>query len=351
MGIYERPDSKYWWVLIERKGQKPIRFSTEIPIDGGSVNQTRALKHQAQEAYATQKGDLARQRFQIPTERERRGFSEHRAWYAEHVSSQKRGKVRERSILRQLGAFFDTYSLDQIDQTLVREWRSERRANVSAATVYREEALLKNLLSMAVPKYLEKNPLAGMKMVRVPETDTRVLTRDEEAALLKALETAEDYAIIVCALDTLLRLSNVKDLTRQQDHGGYLFSDAKAGAVRIPISTRLRKALDALPVKGAHYFPTYHAGGNYFIQKMFDRACKRADLVLGRKEGGLSFHCLRHTGATRMLASGADVKTVMEIGGWKNLKVMARYLHPTDDRKRDAVEAVGPPQKKKRPKR
>jgi integrase len=53
------------------------------------------------------------------------------------------------------------------------------------------------------------------------------------------------------------------------------------------------------------------------------------------------FHCLRHTGASRMLAAGVDVKTVMEIGGWKNLAVMQRYLHPTDERKREAVNAIG----------
>ncbi len=61
----------------------------------------------------------------------------------------------------------------------------------------------------------------------------------------------------------------------------------------------------------------------------------------GRKTGRVSFHCLRHTGASRMLPSGADVKTVMEIGGWRNLKVMERYLHPTDERKKAAVDAIG----------
>jgi hypothetical protein len=59
--------------------------------------------------------------------------------------------------------------------------------SVSASTVRREEALLKHLLTTAVPKYLERNPLAGLKRLRVADTDTRVLTHQEEARLLKAL--------------------------------------------------------------------------------------------------------------------------------------------------------------------
>jgi len=31
--------------------------------------------------------------------------------------------------------------------------------------------------------------------------------------------------------------------------------------------------------------------------------------------------------------SGVDVKTVI-VGGWRNMKVLQRYLHPTDDAKR-----------------
>lgn len=110
--------------------------------------------------------------------------------------------------------------------------------------------------------------------------------------------------------------------------------------MRLPISDRLRAALDALPMTGTHYFPTYAAGGNNAATRMFTAACKAADVQLVRKEGGVSFHCLRHTGATRMLESGVDPKTVMEIGGWRSLVVMARYLHPSEDRKRAAVNAI-----------
>ncbi len=74
---------------------------------------------------------------------------------------------------------------------------------------------------------------------------------------------------------------------------------------------------------------------------MFGKACEAVRIPVGRNKGGVSFHVLRHTGASRMLAAGVDVKTVADIGGWTNLAVTNRYLHPTDQAKRRAVEAIG----------
>lgn len=353
MGVYKRPDSPFWWILIERPPHKAVRLSTRIPIDGGSLMQTKANRQQAQEAYATQMADVARHRFHLPGETAARTFKQHREWYAEHVSTQKRGTTREISMLIQLGRHLDPRELAEIDHAVAREWRTARLREVSASTVRREEALLKHLLTTAVPKYLERNQLTGLKRIRVADTDTRVLTEDEERRLLRALHAPEDRALVVGAMDTLLRMSNMKNMTHQQDHGTHLFSDAKAGAVKIPVSDRLRIALDSLPRKGRPFFPTYHGASNNLIIRMFQDACTRAKVQLGRKTGGISFHCLRHTGATRMLAAGVDVKTVMEIGGWKNLKVMERYLHPTSEQKQAAVNTIAGKtgRKNKRPKR
>lgn len=356
MGVYKRPDSKFYWLLLERPHAKAIRERTQIPIEGGSPEQTKDLLRLARAAYAARMAELARKRFKLPGATEGRTFQAHRAWYAAHVSPQKRGTSREISMLKQLGRFFDEDELESIDHARAIEWRTTRRTEVSDSTVRREEALLKHLLTTAVPKYLEANPLRGLRRLRVPETDTRVLTPAEERRLLtKGLRTAEDRALVIGALDTLLRLSNIATLTRRQDHGTYLFTDTKVGAVKIPISRRFRQALDTLQQQGLAgelYFPTYahtleRQGRHVLVAKnsrviaMFAAACAVAGVKTGRKTGGVSFHCLRHTGASRMLERGADVKTVMEIGGWKNLKVMERYLHPSEARKRAAVNAIG----------
>ena len=56
--------------------------------------------------------------------------------------------------------------------------------------------------------------------------------------------------------------------------------------------------------------------------------------------GGITFHSLRHTGASRMVDGGVDLRTVQEIGGWSSLRMVERYSHPTPKAKRAAVERI-----------
>jgi integrase len=340
MGVYTRPDSPFLWMLLEQPKRRPLRRSTGILKDGGSPAGNKEMRRLAQEVYAKRMADLARLRFKLPTDLQARTFKEQRTWYAEHITPTKRGVAQEHSKLNGLGQYFDQMELVAIEQRTAREWRTWRLAKVKASTVYREEALLKHILSTAIPTYIDANPLEGLAGLRVTGTDTRILTLDEERHLLNACATKEDHALIVCALDTLLRLTNAKDLTRKQDHGTYLFSDTKTDAIRIPISTRLRKALNGLPMAGNAYFPTYAMRHKNVVGRMFAATCERANVKVGRATGGISFHCLRHTGASRMLASGVDIKTVMMIGGWKNLRVLERYLHPTDAVAQAAVNSI-----------
>jgi integrase len=341
VGVFTRPDSPFLWVWLE--GSPRPRVNTKIPI-GATPAMQKENRKLAEQVYNALMGDRARNRFQVALEREPRGFKEQRVWYAEHVSPQKRGTDRELSLLRQLGTYFDRYELDQIDQARAREWRTWRLKTVVASTVDREEALLKHVLTTAVPKYLEKSGLAGLKRLRPRAYDARILTRDEEDRLLAQL-AGEDRALVVLAIDTLMREERAAAFTRLQDHGTFLWSDSKVDPVRVPISRRVRTELDKLANRGPKYFPTY-AGNNPRVQRMFADACGRAGILYGRKkdgaviDGGVTFHCLRHTGASRMLEEGADVKTVMRIGGWKNLKVMERYLHPTDQAAVRAVESI-----------
>lgn len=349
MGIFKRPDSRFWWLALERPKQRPIREATRIPVDGGTTSQTKLNQQLAQEAYAARMGDLARARYQLPTDRPLISFADFRTWYYENVSVHKRNTLRERSMLKQIGRFFDRFPLHQIDRAMIMEWRTARAREVAAGTVNREQEILRHMLSAAVPKYLETNPASGLSALRVTEHEVRLLEPAEEVKLLK-VANVEERAIILLALDTLQRLSNVAGLKRAQDHGTYItVLNPKVRGYKVPVSARLRKALDAhaksLAKKEEFYFPGMQGKNdqqrrNNMI-RMFEELLDRAGLPRGRKTGGLSFHCLRHTGASRMLARGVDVKTVRDLGGWQNLDVLQKYLHPTDAQKKAAVETVG----------
>ena len=52
MGVFKRKDSAYYWILVPRHRQKPLRQSTQIPIDGGNRDDSRANKVMAKQYYA-----------------------------------------------------------------------------------------------------------------------------------------------------------------------------------------------------------------------------------------------------------------------------------------------------------
>ena len=52
------------------------------------------------------------------------------------------------------------------------------------------------------------------------------------------------------------------------------------------------------------------------------------------------FHDLRHTAAAMMVTSGVDIVTVQQILGHSDIKMTARYTHPTTETKMNAVNSL-----------
>jgi len=48
-------------------------------------------------------------------------------------------------------------------------------------------------------------------------------------------------------------------------------------------------------------------------------------------------HTLRHTALSRMIASGFDDYSVMSISGHSSTRILARFTHPTEERKLGAL--------------
>jgi integrase len=254
LSVFKRPDSPFIWMLLERPGQNGIRESTKIPKEGGSPRQNIELMRQAKEIYAARMAELARRRFKLPTAVQDRSFRVHREWYAANVSVHKASVASELSILRHLGVFFDRFDLVQIDTALVLEWRVWRRQKLTAASVNRESHVLRHMLNHAIPKYLEVNPLIGMRGLRQEDTQTRILTIDEEYRLLKMADPIERAAVL-CGLDALMRLSSVARLRRDHDHRTYVtVLNGKNGTYDVATSDRLREALDHVPKGTQRYF-------------------------------------------------------------------------------------------------
>lgn len=332
------------------KGQRPKAESTKVRHDAPTSEQRKANRalalrifHRRQAQFSEQAAGLAPK--PVIT------FLLYATWYETHVATAHASFLKTKSTLKRLRAWFQSTPLHTIDRAAVLEWRTARAARVSHATVDRELDILKSLLAAAVPKYLEASPIRGLRRhrdtVQSKKRRPRILSVDEERRLLAVATDPVERAIILLALDTLMRLSDVKALRRDRDYGTAIHVEApKVDPYDVPVSTRLRAALDALPHQGPFYFPRRWAGReasltSNTVWRIFKRLCEAADIPIGRKQRGVTFHSLRHTGTTRMLEAGVNPLAVMEIGGWRELRQLVRYGRAGEETKRRAVELIG----------
>ncbi len=106
----------------------------------------------------------------------------------------------------------------------------------------------------------------------------------------------------------------------------------------MPLSTTLRAALAKLRQEvqaGAEWVFARPDGSAYrSIRTTFQTACRRAGLA------DVTPHVLRHTFASRLAMSGADPRTIQELGGWASLEMVERYTHLSPTHKAEAVERI-----------
>lgn len=349
MAVYERDDSPFWWMWLEGTA---TRKSTGIPK--GSKAARKETRQDAEKIYNAAMGDLARGKFLIFKPKPARTFREHATWYRDHVSTHHRGHRRESSIITKLIDRFGDTPLAKIDAEQIREWQTYRARTKRKSSVNRELDVLKPLLKSAIPKYLEKNPADGVSRFPTRLPPIAILSESAEDALLEHASPAE-RAMVLLGLDALLRLGDVRTLRKEHDRGDHLvLVDPKVEEYKVPVSTRLRQALDVLTPQGGFYFPRWYrprkapkdvpsrwaAMSEATAWAMFHALCVRADVPAGRKGGGVTFHSLRHTGATRATRH-VKLTVVKELGGWKSLKQLERYDHPDNPELIRAVEAIG----------
>jgi site-specific recombinase XerD len=84
------------------------------------------------------------------------------------------------------------------------------------------------------------------------------------------------------------------------------------------------------------------------VSRDFVRAVQAAQATLrsaGREDeaarlDGVTWHALRHTFASRLVAVGVDLRTVQELGGWRTLSMVQRYAHLSPGHLAAAVEKI-----------
>ena len=247
-----------------------------------------------------------------------------------------------------------------ISSRRVAELVTKRRAEgVSNATVNRTVTEpLRRVLRRAAAAWDQTGlPAIAWKehLLAEPKERVRELKAEEETRIFAGLR-ADYHPVVAFALLSGCRLAECVGLKWSDiDWGGRAITIRGKGGVvdTIPLSAQLRTLL--FPLQGQHPEAvfTYVARRNRASRKLkkgerypityegLKTAWRRTKV--DQKIEDFRFHDNRHTTATRLLRSGANLKAVQKLLRHSTIATTSRYAHVTDDDLRAAMERVAGP--------
>ncbi|WP_269532834.1 site-specific integrase [Chitinimonas sp. BJYL2] len=316
-GIYQRPDSRYWWI------------NATLP-NGKRIRQSAGTEHR-EEAEAL----LAK--LTLDAYREAHfGIKAPRSWQEAVVryltlKSQLKSLRDIQRVFRQLHPHFGTLMLHEINGDMI--WsvvqRMMKKGN-SPATINRCLATIRSLLRMARDEWQWVDHIPHIRLLPGEVERDRWLSQ-EEADRLIAECPPHLAAIVRFALATGCRAREITGLEWSRvdlQRGTAWLNQTKNGTPRgVPLN---RDALDVLSsVLGQHdrYCFTY-AGQPIRWQisnNAWEKALKRAGIEDFR------FHDLRHTWASWHRQAGTSCDELKDLGGWKSRTMVDRYAKFSTD--------------------
>jgi integrase len=375
MSLYKKPGSEYWYMNIYRgKGMRRIRKSTGTKdlaaariIEQGFMRVNRG-ETSREKMVALLDSVLGKEEMGLPLE-------EVGAFYQAAVENERRklGAKTLKTRVNLAGRFAiwakeNTRARTTEDVTVAVAWQfNEYVGRESDVTNKTRNAYMSELGT--VWEMLMKRGKAATNPWSVPrvqrdrdqEQTGRAFTREEEERIFEAAKAVghEWYEMCVIARYTGLRMTDVKGLKWSQvdlKNNRLVIKPVKTARhgieVGLPMHKRLAELMAwlakrnsaigtdeakewVLPERAKHNGKKYFKGDKPF-SKILEEAGVKDD---GGGKYKLSFHCWRHTFATRLSEAGIDKDTRMALGGWTVGETERIYNHDWASLKA-AVEAM-----------
>ncbi len=265
------------------------------------------------------------------------------------------------------------------------------RAGLTAGTVHSLHRILRTALNEAVRRdKLARNPVSRARPPRLTEREVEPLTREEAARLIAVAGAQPDGARWLVALALGLRQGEALGLAWDsvdldagtltvrralQRHtarhgcggscgkrrgadcpdrigGGLVLVEPKsrAGRRRValprPLIQSLRMHRKIQVEQRLRAGTEWEEHGLVFCQPNGRPIDPRADwkrwkeLLAEAAIRDARLHDARHTAATLLLVQGVNARTVMDIMGWSEARMLSRYQHVVDELRRDAADRI-----------
>lgn len=240
--------------------------------------------------------------------------------------------------------------LDEVTRLDVQAWANQRRQECAPATVRHELAFLSRIFRTAMDHgWVLVSPTVRIRLPKINNQRTRVLSPQEEAALEKVLGS-ENFSIVLFLLHTGLRRLEVfslepSDVQLWEKDGNWVgmatVKTSKTGKGRKvplnPVAATIAKAW--MGIAQEFIFGPQRAD-RYDVGQRFSRDLRKACFELGIRN--FKQHDLRHSCATRSLENGARLEQVQHLLGHANITQTQRYVHVTPEYIWPAVMALVP---------
>ncbi len=331
MGVYQKGNRWYidYYLPDGRRKREVV----------GHVNKiTRFL---AEKALKARIGEIVQGKFNLEMATKPVMFNRLVENYLKYAKDNHRSYKRDISISKVLLKFFSKMPLATITSWHVEKFKSRRKEEgKSLSTVNRELTVLKRVFNLGIEwKLTTHNPVKGVRFFKIPLGKLRVLSEEE---FHKLFNSASPHLkpILIIAISTGMRRGEVLNLKWEDidfKTGVIFVRDSKSYESRvIPMSESLKGALMELRKHSDNEYLFCNGDGTPIesVNRSFHTARRRSGIAY------CTFHCLRHTFATRAVMAGVDIVTVQELLGHKTIAMTKRYSHPTPEHKKKAVELV-----------
>jgi site-specific recombinase XerD len=237
--------------------------------------------------------------------------------------------------------FFGNMQPDMITSNLITAYKKRRLETTTRPTCARA-VNLEILCLTHMLKWGAKNNLcsAPEKWEPLPYKKSlpSVLSRAEVAGILDNM-TGSSRALYATMYYCGLRMAEVtrlrpSDLAQDET---YLKIKGKGSKERlIPVVTDLKRILTGINRGGKWLFPSRKTGGPLTdIRKPLETAMKRAGI-----DKRITPHHFRHSFATHLLESGADIRIIQKLLGHESVSTTQIYAHVSMDAMRRAVDSL-----------
>ncbi len=202
---------------VKPRKRKDGKTVFDVRVQVGRIRVSRTVPTTMTEARRVESKilqELLAGKYEILTQKENPRFKEYAAEYLKTVTWQKSYKLTV-MLVKSLAEYFGEKRLSEITTQDFLAYRGMRLGQVSHASINRAHSCLLRMLNLAIQddRYLiSRNPLQGIKRLKEPPAEDRVLTREEYHQLLEA---APGYfrRILFFACHTGLRKMEILSLT------------------------------------------------------------------------------------------------------------------------------------------